>query len=253
MKRRIVLALCVSVGIGMALMMPEVQVHSSDKEQRFPLLKVEQLNDQQRPFADEILKVSSIGISGPYNMMLRSPVMGQRMFAMLDYLRFNTSVPKRLNEFAILIQARLWTSQVEWTAHYPLALKSGGADFSLNMVNAGPNNSGRAGQQTSFLLFQATPAVFVDHIRNDFAGKGYPSSTVATVFGTVGAHELVHRITGVGDPKAGSGGDPTDLMNADALPPSVVGAAYAQNTFVLTDSTKQQLLDKCQNKHPSSN
>jgi 4-carboxymuconolactone decarboxylase len=124
MKRRIVLALCVAVG-GLTLMMPEVQVHSADKEQRFPLLKLEQLNDQQRPFADEILKVSSIGISGPFNMMLRSPVMGQRMFAMLDYLRFNTSVPRNLNEFAILIQARLWTSQVAWTAHYPLALKAG--------------------------------------------------------------------------------------------------------------------------------
>jgi 4-carboxymuconolactone decarboxylase len=97
----------------------------ADKEQRFPLLKLEQLNDQQRPFADEILKVSSIGISGPFNMMLRSPVMGRRMFAMLDYLRFNTSVPRNLNEFAILIQARLWTSQVAWTAHYPLALKAG--------------------------------------------------------------------------------------------------------------------------------
>ena len=125
MKRRIVLAFCVSAGIGFALLLPGVNVHSSDKEQRFPLLKVEQLNDQQRPFADEILKVSSIGISGPYNMMLRSPVMGQRMFAMLDYLRFNTSVPKKLNEFAILIQGRLWTSQVEWSAHYPLALKAG--------------------------------------------------------------------------------------------------------------------------------
>ncbi|WP_375776713.1 hypothetical protein ACE103_34850 [Bradyrhizobium sp. ma5] len=34
------------------------------------------------------------------------------MFAQLDYLRFNTSVPVRLKEFAILIQARLWTSQV---------------------------------------------------------------------------------------------------------------------------------------------
>src|SRR6267154_5347070 len=67
----------------------------ADKEQRFPLLKLEQLNDQQRPFADAILKVSSIGISGPFNMMLRSPVKGQRMFAMLDYLRFNTSGPSR--------------------------------------------------------------------------------------------------------------------------------------------------------------
>ena len=100
-------------------------MHFADKEQRFPLLKLEQLNDQQRPFADEVLKVSSIGISGPFNMMLRSPVMAQRMFAMLDYLRFNTSVPRKLNEFAILIQARLWTSQVAWIAHYPLALKAG--------------------------------------------------------------------------------------------------------------------------------
>jgi len=125
MKRQIVSAFCVSVGIALALVAPGVQVQSAEKEERFPLLKVEQLNDQQKPFADEILKVSSIGLSGPYNMMLRSPVMGQRMFAMLDYLRFNTSVPKRLNEFAILIEARLWTSQVEWTAHYPLALKAG--------------------------------------------------------------------------------------------------------------------------------
>jgi len=125
MKRRIVLALCASAGIGLTLMMAGVAVHSSDKEQRFPVMKIEQLNDQQKPFADEILKVSSIGITGPYNMMLRSPVMGERMFSMLDYLRFNTSVPRKLNEFAILIQGRLWTSQVEWSAHYPLALKAG--------------------------------------------------------------------------------------------------------------------------------
>jgi 4-carboxymuconolactone decarboxylase len=95
------------------------------------------LNEQQRPFGEEILKVSSIGISGPYNMMLRSPVMGERLFAMLDYLRFNTSVPRRLNEFAILIQARLWTSQVEWTAHFPLAIKAGLPEAVANDLKAG--------------------------------------------------------------------------------------------------------------------
>jgi 4-carboxymuconolactone decarboxylase len=102
-----------------------VQVHSADKEQRFPLLTLEQLNDQQRPLAEQIMKVSSIGTAGPFNMLLRSPVMGQRLFAMLDYLRFNTSVPTKLNELAILIQARQWTSQVAWAAHYPIALKAG--------------------------------------------------------------------------------------------------------------------------------
>jgi 4-carboxymuconolactone decarboxylase len=83
------------------------------------------LDEPQRQLAEQILKVSSIGLSGPYNTLLRSPVLGERMFVLLDYLRFNTSVPRRLNEFAILIQARLWTSQVEWYAHYPLALKAG--------------------------------------------------------------------------------------------------------------------------------
>ena len=126
MKRWIMLSIVVAAaGAVLALTIPTVEVYSADKEQRFPQLKMEQLNDQQRPFADEILKVSSIGITGPYNSMLRSPVMGQRLFNLLDYVRFNTSVPRKLNEFAILIQARLWTSQVEWYAHYPLAIKAG--------------------------------------------------------------------------------------------------------------------------------
>ena len=126
MRRLILLAVGVAMGIGvMTVAIPMAKVFSADKEQRFPQLKMEQLNDQQRPFADEILKVSSIGITGPYNSMLRSPVMGQRLFNLLDYVRFKTSVPRKLNEFAILIQARLWTSQVEWYAHYPLAIKAG--------------------------------------------------------------------------------------------------------------------------------
>lgn len=95
------------------------------QQKRFSQLTLEQMSEQQRVVAEHILKVSSIGLTGPYNPMLRSPVLAQRWLAMLDYLRFNSSVPPRLNEFAILIQARLWTSQVEWYAHYPHAIKAG--------------------------------------------------------------------------------------------------------------------------------
>ena len=126
MKRLITFVIVVaSAATLLGLAIQTTRVHSANKEPRFPQLKMEQLNDQQRPFADEIMKVSSIGITGPYNSMLRSPVMGQRLFNLLDYVRFNTSVPRKLNEFAILIQARLWTSQVEWYAHYPMAIKAG--------------------------------------------------------------------------------------------------------------------------------
>jgi 4-carboxymuconolactone decarboxylase len=104
---------------------------------RLKQLTREELNAQQKALADDILKVSSVGLGGPYNALLRSPELGKRMFALLDYLRFNTSVPRRLNEFAILIQARLWTSQVEWLAHYPLALKEGVSEATLADLKAG--------------------------------------------------------------------------------------------------------------------
>lgn len=95
------------------------------KEPRFPQLTAAQLSDAQKPLADAIMKVSSVGLGGPYNPLLRSPVLGQRMFDLLHYLRWETSVPLKLNEFAILIIGRQWRSQVEWFAHAPLAIKAG--------------------------------------------------------------------------------------------------------------------------------
>ena len=92
---------------------------------RFPSLKLEQLHPFQKPLGEQIMKVSSIGLAGPYNPLLRSPVMAQRMFDLLHYLRWNSSLPTRLNEFAILIISRQWRSQVEWFAHAPLAVKAG--------------------------------------------------------------------------------------------------------------------------------
>jgi len=99
--------------------------HVMSKEPRFPQLTTEQLTDAQKPLAEEIKKVSSVGLGGPYNPLLRSPVLGQRMFDLLHYLRWETSVPLKLNEFAILIISRQWRSQVEWFAHAPLAVKAG--------------------------------------------------------------------------------------------------------------------------------
>jgi 4-carboxymuconolactone decarboxylase len=115
---------------------------ASGKEPRFPQLTMDRLNEQQRPIGEKIMKISSVGLGGPYNPLLRSPVLAQRMYDLLDYLRWNTSVPTRLNEFAILVVARQWRSQVEWYAHHPLAIKAGlseqvAADLKANKRPAG--------------------------------------------------------------------------------------------------------------------
>jgi 4-carboxymuconolactone decarboxylase len=110
---------------AVALEIITIGSRAMSKEPRFPQLSLEQLTDAQKPLGDEIMKISSVGLGGPYNPMLRSPILGQRMFDLLHYLRWETSVPLKLNEFAILIIGRQWRSQVEWYAHAPLAIKAG--------------------------------------------------------------------------------------------------------------------------------
>jgi 4-carboxymuconolactone decarboxylase len=112
------------------------------KPPRFPQLAPEQLNSEQQRVATEILKVSSGGLGGPYNFLLRSPILADRVLKLADYLRFNTSVPRRLNEMAILIQARLWTAQYEWWAHHPLALKAGLGPAIAEALKAGRRPDG---------------------------------------------------------------------------------------------------------------
>jgi 4-carboxymuconolactone decarboxylase len=96
--------------------------------ERLPQISYDALAQDVKPLADDILKVSSAALGGPYNALLRSPEMARRCFDFLDYLRFRTSVNKRLNEFAILIQARISNAQYEWWAHETIARKAGLSD-----------------------------------------------------------------------------------------------------------------------------
>lgn len=63
--------------------------------------------------------------AGPSALLLRSPELMSRTQKVGEYLRFNSSLPRRLNEFAILITARQWSAQLEWFVHQPLAVKAG--------------------------------------------------------------------------------------------------------------------------------
>ena len=109
----------------------------SADEQRFARLHVDQMTDEQKIYFNSLMAgpISGTGSKGvvqgatslgaPFNVLLRSPVLAERMRKVGEYLRFESTIPKRLNELAILITARTWTAQYEWYAHLRLALKEG--------------------------------------------------------------------------------------------------------------------------------
>ena len=94
-------------------------------EDRFPTLKPEQMTPAQKTVADAIMSGPRGSIGGPFNAWLRAPDLADRLQKVGEYIRYKTSLPPRLSEFAILVVAREWTSQYEWYAHYPLAIKGG--------------------------------------------------------------------------------------------------------------------------------
>jgi 4-carboxymuconolactone decarboxylase len=103
---------------------------------RFKLIPVENLTADQKVVYDAIRSgprakagVSSATIpgplGGPFNAMLRSPGIGNIVQALGGEIRYKSSLPNKLNEFAICVTARYWTANYEWHAHCKLALDAG--------------------------------------------------------------------------------------------------------------------------------
>jgi 4-carboxymuconolactone decarboxylase len=111
-------------------------INMSRAEDRFPIIPPDQMNAEQKKLFETIISgpraqnyggdaANHVLKRGPFNAWMRSPEFGLKIQAVGEQIRFKSSIPKHLNEFAILITAREWTSQYEWYAHHALAMKAG--------------------------------------------------------------------------------------------------------------------------------
>ena len=94
-------------------------------EGRFPELSLDQMTPEQRKVAEAIMSGPRGRMAGPFNAWLRSPEIGDALQNVGAKVRYKSSIPTALNEFAILITARHWDAQYEWYAHHLHAMKGG--------------------------------------------------------------------------------------------------------------------------------
>jgi 4-carboxymuconolactone decarboxylase len=93
---------------------------------RFEPLHAASMTAEQKRVADAIQSgPRGQGLRGPFNALLRSPDLADRLQKVGEYIRFRSSLPARLNELAILLVARKWNAQFEWYAHHQFAMKAG--------------------------------------------------------------------------------------------------------------------------------
>jgi 4-carboxymuconolactone decarboxylase len=105
--------------------------------ERMPEITLEKMTPAQRGIAEAIMGGPRGRMSGPFNAWLRSPELADRLQKVGEYVRFHTSLDKRINEMAILMTAQAWGAQYEWYAHAPLALKAGLDPAIISAIGAG--------------------------------------------------------------------------------------------------------------------
>jgi len=92
---------------------------------RFKELVEDEMTEAQRAVHREICAGPRGRMGPPTNVLLRSPELARRSAKLGEFVRFGSSLPIRIMEFAILITARYWTAQYEWHEHCPRAIKAG--------------------------------------------------------------------------------------------------------------------------------
>lgn len=112
--------------IGLGLLLTHAMTANAQSGDRMPPIPEDEMTAEQKAAVEEFKRARNTNtFRGPFVPLLRSPEMLSRARNVGDYVRFNSVLPPRLSEFVILITARHWTQNYEWSAHAPIAEREG--------------------------------------------------------------------------------------------------------------------------------
>jgi 4-carboxymuconolactone decarboxylase len=166
-------------------MSPEMPspVNSHDGR-RFTQLTEATMTPRQRESYQGIVSGPRKGASGPFNALLRSPEVADRVQKVGEYIRFQSSIPAPLNEMAILITGRFWGAQYEFWAHSRLARTAGLSDAIIEAIAEGRHPSSMSGDEG--IVYHFCTQLFQDKAVSDVAFQA-----VVDRFGEQGVIDLI--------------------------------------------------------------
>jgi 4-carboxymuconolactone decarboxylase len=120
---------------------------------RFKPLTWDEMSPAQRTMIEHLYSGERAGATGPFNVLLRSPEMGDIAQQFGASMRFHSSLPRKLNEMAIIMTARYWTAQYEWSAHRKLAAEAGLSESTIQAIATGKRPSSMDAAETAVYNF----------------------------------------------------------------------------------------------------
>jgi 4-carboxymuconolactone decarboxylase len=166
---------------------------------RFKPLKYDEMTPAQKTMMDHLVNGERRGAGGPFNVLLRSPEMGDLVQQFGASMRFHSSLPRKLNEMAIIITARQWTAQYEWNAHRAAAAQAGLNEAIIKSIAAGKHPESMDPDETIVYNFgiellnthQVSDANF-KAVKDKFGERG-----VVDLISVMGYYQLVSMLLNV--------------------------------------------------------
>jgi 4-carboxymuconolactone decarboxylase len=166
---------------------------------RFKPLKYDEMTPEQKKMMEHLVSGERRGAGGPFNVLLRSPEMGDLAQEFGAQMRFHSSLPRKLNEMAIIITARHWTAQYEWNAHRAAAAQAGLKEPIIQAIAAGKRPESLDADETVVYNFatellkthEVSDATF-KAVKDKFGEKG-----VVDLIGVMGYYQLVSMLLNV--------------------------------------------------------
>ena len=122
---------------------------------RFKPLTWDSMTEEQKTMIQHVLSSGRTSLGGPFNVMLRSPGMGDIAQALGAQIRFHSSLPPRLNELTIITTARYWMVQYEWNAHKRAAAQAGLSQDIIDAITAGKRPAKMAADEAAVFNFDS--------------------------------------------------------------------------------------------------
>src|SRR2546422_1589632 len=166
---------------------------------RFKPLKYDEMTPAQKTMVEHLLAGERRGTGGPFNVLLRSPEMGDLAQQFGAQMRFHSSLPPRLNEMAIIITARHWTAQYEWTAHRAAAQQAGLNQAIIDAIAEG-RRPAKMQEDEEILYNFCTELLNTKQVSDatfQAAVKKFGERTVVDAIGVMGYYQLVSMLLNV--------------------------------------------------------
>lgn len=177
---------------------------------RFKPLQYDQMTPAQKTMVEHLLQGERRGTNGPFNVLLRSPEMGDLAQQFGASMRFHSSMPRKLNEMAIILTARHWTAQYEWYAHKRAALDAGLSPAIVNAIAEGRRPAGMTPEESAVWAFctELLQTKRVSDATFNTAKTAFGERGVVDLIGVTGYYQFVSMLLNVDEYPLPAGAQP---------------------------------------------